>query len=303
MLRLTELRLPLDHSEDALRQAALRRLGIGAADLLASRSRAAATTRASRRRSGSSTRSTWRCGTKPPCSAAAPATRGSAPAPDTRYRFVARAPEPGRPPRPVVVGAGPCGLMAALVLAQMGFRPLILERGQPVRQRTKDTWGLWRRGVLQPESNVQFGEGGAGTFSDGKLYSQIRDPRHLGRKVLEEFVRAGAPEEILWVSKPHIGTFRLVTVVEGMRAEIERLGGEYRFGARVADLADRARPRRRAGTCAAWCSTTARRSRRPTSCWRPATAPATSSPPCSAAAWRWRRSRSRSASASSTRSA
>jgi hypothetical protein len=156
-------------------------------------------------------------------------------APDTRYRFVARAPEPG-PPRPVVVGAGPCGLMAALVLAQMGFRPLVIERGQPVRQRTKDTWGLWRRGVLQPESNVQFGEGGAGTFSDGKLYSQIRDPRHLGRKVLEEFVRAGAPEEILWVSKPHIGTFRLVTVVEGMRAEIERLGGEYRFGARVVDL-------------------------------------------------------------------
>ena len=136
-----------------------------------------------------------------------------------------------------MIGAGPCGLLAALVLAQMGFRPLVLERGQIVRQRTADTWGLWRRGVLQPESNVQFGEGGAGTFSDGKLYSQIRDPRHLGRKVLEEFVRAGAPEEILWVSKPHIGTFRLVTVVEGMRAEIERLGGEYRFNTRVVDLA------------------------------------------------------------------
>ncbi len=178
----------------------------------------------------------WRCGTKPPCSGARNGDPRIAPAPDTRYRFVARAPEPGRTPRPVVIGAGPCGLLAALVLAQMGFRPLILERGQPVRQRTKDTWGLWRRGVLQPESNVQFGEGGAGTFSDGKLYSQIRDPRHLGRKVLEEFVRAGAPEEILWVSKPHIGTFRLVTVVEGMRAEIERLGGEYRFSARVADL-------------------------------------------------------------------
>jgi uncharacterized FAD-dependent dehydrogenase len=126
--------------------------------------------------------------------------------------------------------------MAALLLAQMGFRPLILERGKVVRERTKDTWGLWRRGVLNPESNVQYGEGGAGTFSDGKLYSQIRDPRHYGRKVLAEFVKAGAPEEILYVSKPHIGTFRLVSMVEHIRAEIEALGGEYRFGARVDDL-------------------------------------------------------------------
>jgi uncharacterized protein len=235
MLRLTELRLPLDHPEDALEQAVLRRLGIGASDLLAvtvarrgydARKPAAIslvyTLDVELRDEAAVLR---RCAGDPRV----------APALDTRYRLVARSPEPG-PPRPVVVGAGPCGLMAALVLAQMGFRPLILERGQPVRQRTKDTWGLWRRGVLEPESNVQFGEGGAGTFSDGKLYSQIRDPRHLGRKVLEEFVRAGAPEEILWVSKPHIGTFRLVTVVEGMRAEIERLGGEYRFGARVVDL-------------------------------------------------------------------
>jgi uncharacterized FAD-dependent dehydrogenase len=156
------------------------------------------------------------------------------PAPDTGYRFVARAPEGIR--RPVVVGTGPCGFMAALLLAQMGFRPLILERGKVVRERTKDTWGLWRRGVLNPESNVQYGEGGAGTFSDGKLYSQIRDPRHYGRKVLAEFVKAGAPEEILYVSKPHIGTFRLVSMVEHIRAEIEALGGEYRFGTRVDDL-------------------------------------------------------------------
>jgi uncharacterized FAD-dependent dehydrogenase len=155
-------------------------------------------------------------------------------APDTAYRFVARA--PGGMRRPVVVGTGPCGFMAALLLAQMGFRPLILERGKVVRERTKDTWGLWRRGVLNPESNVQYGEGGAGTFSDGKLYSQIRDPRHYGRKVLAEFVKAGAPEEILYVSKPHIGTFRLVSMVEHIRAEIEALGGEYRFGARVDDL-------------------------------------------------------------------
>jgi uncharacterized FAD-dependent dehydrogenase len=110
----------------------------------------------------------------------------------------------------VVVGFGPCGLFAALILAQMGLRPLVLERGKAVRERTKDTWGLWRQGVLEPESNVQFGEGGAGTFSDGKLWSQISDPRHLTRKVLTEFVKAGAPEEILYVSKPHIGTFRLV---------------------------------------------------------------------------------------------
>jgi uncharacterized FAD-dependent dehydrogenase len=136
----------------------------------------------------------------------------------------------------VVIGAGPCGLFAGLILAQMGFRPLILDRGKVVRERTKDTWGLWRRGVLNPESNVQFGEGGAGTFSDGKLYSQIKDPRHLGRKVLIEFVKAGAPAEILTEAHPHIGTFRLVTMVESLRANIEALGGEYRFQSRVEDL-------------------------------------------------------------------
>jgi hypothetical protein len=136
-----------------------------------------------------------------------------------------------------VIGAGPCGLFAALTLAQMGFRPLILERGREVRARTRDTWGLWRRGVLDPESNVQFGEGGAGTFSDGKLASGVKEANRLGRRVLTEFVAAGAPEEILYVSKPHIGTFRLVAMVEAMRATIEGLGGEYRFGARVVDFA------------------------------------------------------------------
>ncbi|MEO8656791.1 MAG: FAD-dependent oxidoreductase, partial [Ramlibacter sp.] len=129
------------------------------------------------------------------------------------------------PERPVVVGFGPCGIFAALVLAQMGLRPLVLERGKSVRERSRDTWGLWRRRELNPESNVQFGEGGAGTFSDGKLYSQIKDPRHLGRKVMTEFVRAGAPEEILYVAHPHIGTFRLVKVVENMREQIIALGG------------------------------------------------------------------------------
>jgi uncharacterized FAD-dependent dehydrogenase len=138
--------------------------------------------------------------------------------------------------RPVVVGLGPCGLFAALTLAQMGFAPIVLERGKPVRERTRDTWGLWRRGALDPESNVQFGEGGAGLFSDGKLYSQIRDPRHLGRKVLAEFVQAGAPEDILWAAHPHVGTFRLVKVVEALRERITALGGEIRFRQRVVDL-------------------------------------------------------------------
>ncbi len=157
------------------------------------------------------------------------------PTPDMAYRFVAHAPAGGSP-RPVVVGFGPAGIFAALVLAQMGFRPLVLERGKAVRERTRDTWKLWRNNELNPESNVQFGEGGAGTFSDGKLFSQIRDPRHLGRKVLTEFVKAGAPEEILYVAKPHIGTFRLVGMVERMRREIESLGGEIRFQSRVAGL-------------------------------------------------------------------
>jgi uncharacterized FAD-dependent dehydrogenase len=140
------------------------------------------------------------------------------------------------PHRPVVVGFGPCGIFAALTLAQMGFKPIVLERGRSVRQRTKDTWGLWRKRVLTPESNVQFGEGGAGLFSDGKLYSQIKDPRHLGRKVMQEFVNAGAPIEILYESHPHIGTFKLVKVVEHMRDEIVRLGGEIRFEQHLSDV-------------------------------------------------------------------
>lgn len=139
------------------------------------------------------------------------------PTPDTHYYYVAQAPESLKS-RPVVVGFGPCGIFAALILAQMGFKPIVLERGKEVRQRTKDTWGLWRKSELNTESNVQYGEGGAGTFSDGKLYSQIKDPRHLGRKVLTEFVKAGAPEEILYLARPHIGTFRLVSMVENMRA-------------------------------------------------------------------------------------
>ncbi len=157
------------------------------------------------------------------------------PTPDMEYKFVTKAPEK-LASRPVVIGAGPCGLFVALVLAQMGFRPIIIERGKVVRQRTKDTWDLWRKSKLHTESNVQFGEGGAGTFSDGKLYSQIKDPRHLSRKVLTEFVKAEAPEDILTEAHPHIGTFRLVKMVENMRRTIEELGGEYRWESRVADI-------------------------------------------------------------------
>jgi hypothetical protein len=155
--------------------------------------------------------------------------------PDTQYKFVARANDDNNM-RPVVIGFGPCGLFVALLLAQMGFKPIVLERGKEVRQRTKDTFGFWRKKILNTESNVQFGEGGAGTFSDGKLYSQVKDPMHYGRKVMQEFVAAGAPEEILYVSKPHIGTFKLVTMVEQMRAKIIALGGDIRFEQRVDNI-------------------------------------------------------------------
>ena len=158
------------------------------------------------------------------------------PSPDTSYQFVAEAAEHfpvAAQQRPIVIGFGPCGMLAALILAQMGLKPIVLERGQDVRQRTKDTWGLWREGKLNTESNVQYGEGGAGTFSDGKLYSQVKDKRYLGRKVLTEFVKAGAPEEIMYISKPHIGTFKLVSMVENIRNEIIELGGDIRFGCKV----------------------------------------------------------------------
>jgi hypothetical protein len=156
-------------------------------------------------------------------------------APDTEYKHIAHS-STNNLPRPVVVGFGPAGIFAALILAQSGFKPIVLERGKAVRERTQDTWGLWRKSKLNTESNVQFGEGGAGTFSDGKLYSQIKDPKHYGRKVIQEFVKAGAPEEIMYVSHPHIGTFRLVGMVEEMRKTIIELGGEIRFESRVEDI-------------------------------------------------------------------
>jgi uncharacterized FAD-dependent dehydrogenase len=239
MLRLTDIKLPLDHAESALRDAILARLGIAADELTAF----TVAKRSYDARKRGAIVLIYSVDAETPREAelllrmqqADTPLRHVAPTPDTTYRFVARAPAQV-PLRPIVIGIGPCGLFAGLVLAQMGFRPIILERGKEVRERTKDTWGLWRRKILNPESNVQFGEGGAGTFSDGKLYSQITDKQHHGRKVLTEFVAAGAPEEILYVSKPHIGTFRLVSMVEHMRATIEALGGEIRFSSRVDDL-------------------------------------------------------------------
>ncbi|MFS3134891.1 NAD(P)/FAD-dependent oxidoreductase [Gluconacetobacter sacchari] len=240
MIRLTEIRLPLDHQPEALAADIARRLGIAGADLLAHtvfrRGYDA------RKRGAVTLVYTVDCAVRDEEAVLArlAGTPHVGRAPDTSYHFVMRdgADVAGRPGyrRPVVVGAGPCGLLAALLLAQMGLRPLVLERGKVVRERTVDTFALWRKSVLTPESNVQFGEGGAGTFSDGKLYSQVSDPRHYGRKVLHEFVRAGAPEEILYLSKPHIGTFRLVSMVEHIRAEIEALGGAYRFDSRVEDI-------------------------------------------------------------------
>ena len=239
MLRITDLRLPLNHAETALRPAIAARLGVSDAALKSftvfKRSFDA------RKKSAVVLIYTIDCELDDEAGAlnrlaGQPQIR---PTPDTGYHFVAQAPTDFHATdrrRPLVIGFGPCGIFAALLLAQMGLRPIVLERGRPVRERTKDTWGLWRQGVLDAESNVRFGEGGAGTFSDGKLWSQISDPRHLTRKVLNEFVKAGAPEEILFIAKPHIGTFRLVGVVEKMRAEIESLGGEVRFGQRVTDV-------------------------------------------------------------------
>ncbi|MBV1922041.1 MAG: hypothetical protein KUG73_15290, partial [Pseudomonadales bacterium] len=241
MLRLTNIKLPLDHSSSELQQEVIRTLELQESEFIGlsifkrsydARKKnlifliysldveltAEAETRCLEQFSGKSF---------------------IRPSPDMRYKFVAEKaidfPQ-AEQQRPVIIGFGPCGILAALLLAQMGLKPIVIERGQDVRQRTKDTWGLWRDRKLNEESNVQFGEGGAGTFSDGKLYSQIKDPKFHGRKVLNEFVKAGAPEEILYVSKPHIGTFKLVKMVENMRAEIVALGGEIRFGEKLESL-------------------------------------------------------------------
>lgn len=235
MIRLTDIKLPLDHAEGAVEAAIRAKLGLGKDSL---RGHAVF-----RRGYDARKRGAIQLIYTLDVEVADEETilkrhaddKHVQPTPDTSYRFVAQAPQDLKQ-RPIVIGFGPCGLFAGLLLAQMGYRPIILDRGKAVRERTVDTWGLWRKRKLEPESNVQYGEGGAGTFSDGKLHSQISDPHHHGRKVLTEFVKAGAPEEILYVSKPHIGTFRLVSMVESMRETIQSLGGEIRFSQRVDDL-------------------------------------------------------------------
>ncbi len=235
MLRLTQIKLPLDHAEDALKVAILKKLQIAANALVgysifkrsydARKKGAIALVYILDVETKQDAQLLKRLKRDPHVSAT----------PDMTYRPVARAPA-NLAMRPIVIGTGPCGMFVGLMLAQMGFRPILIERGKPVRERTVDTFGFWRKKILNPESNAQFGEGGAGTFSDGKLYSQISDPEHYGRKVLTELVKAGAPPEILYVSKPHIGTLKLVAIVQRIRAEIESLGGEYRFQSRVDDI-------------------------------------------------------------------
>lgn len=235
MLRLNEIKLPLDHPESALPEAILKKLQISAVDLMGytifKRSYDA-------RKKGNimlvyivdvdtpQEKALLKRFKKDP---------HVVPTPDMTYRLVTQAPL-GSDVRPIVIGTGPCGMFAGLLLAQMGFRPLLLERGKSVRDRSVDTFGFWLKKRLNPESNAQFGEGGAGTFSDGKLYSQVRDPKHYGRKVLTELVKAGAAPEILYVNRPHIGTYRLVKIVQNLRAAIEALGGEIRFQCRVEEI-------------------------------------------------------------------
>ncbi len=235
MIHIIELRLPIDHAPEALPTAIVKRLGISANDLL----KIDIFKRSYDARKNIALAFTYIVDVIVKNEAAVlerfvddPQVRLT---PDTSYHYVAQvtAQTPCPALRPVVIGLGPCGIFAALLLAQMGLKPLVLERGKAVRERTQDTWKLWRKNVLNPESNVQFGEGGAGTFSDGKLYSQIKDPKFYGRKVIQEFIKAGAPAEILYVAKPHIGTFRLVGIVETMRQEIIALGGEIRFSQKV----------------------------------------------------------------------
>jgi len=235
MLRLSNFKLPLEHSENELRAAILQKLAINESDLI----HYSVYKRSYDARQKQKIYFIYALDVDTHKNTALlekfAQDTSVKERPDDTYQFVGHAPE-NITERPIVVGMGPCGLFAGLILAQMGFKPIILERGKAVRERTVDTFGLWRKRKLNEESNVQFGEGGAGTFSDGKLYTQIKDPKHHSRKVLNEFVAAGAPEEILYLSKPHIGTFRLVSMVEKMRHTIEALGGEVRFEQRVDEV-------------------------------------------------------------------
>lgn len=241
MLRLTDIKLPLDHSSSALKQEVIRKLKLQDSELL----ELTIFKRSYDARKSDSIFLIYSLDVELTAAAETRCLEQFAgqgfvkPSPDMDYKFVAEKPAnfpQGEQQRPVIIGFGPCGILAALLLAQMGLKPIVIERGQDVRQRTKDTWGLWRDRELNVESNVQYGEGGAGTFSDGKLYTQIKDPKFYGRKVITEFIKAGAPEEILFVSKPHIGTFKLVKMMENIRADIIALGGEIRFGEKLEHL-------------------------------------------------------------------
>ncbi len=243
MLRITEIKLPLDHAEGALKSAIAKKLNSPETDI----TEFSIFKRGTDARKRDAILFVYTIDVAVKNEAALlkkiKSDKGISLTPDTSYQFVATAAanikglQHKKTLRPIVVGFGPAGIFAALILAQSGFKPIVLERGKAVRERTKDTWAMWRKGELNPESNVQFGEGGAGTFSDGKLYSQIKENGFYGRKVLNEFVKAGAPPEILYLSHPHIGTFKLVGMVEAMRANIIALGGEIRFESRVDDIA------------------------------------------------------------------
>lgn len=241
MIRLTEIKLPLDHSEADLQQAILRKLHLKPQDLRGYE----IYKRSSDARNKAAIVWVYIVDVDTPQEFQLLKRFKKDPhvsqTPDMAYHPVVTA-SPQRSnrlesERPIIVGMGPAGLFAGLLLAQMGFCPLILERGKPVRERTKDTFAFWKeQGAFNPESNVQFGEGGAGMFSDGKLYSQVRDPQHYSRKVLLEFVEAGASSEIFYVNRPHIGTFKLVGIVQNMRRKIQELGGEIRFESQVVDV-------------------------------------------------------------------
>ena len=235
MLRLTEIRLPLDHDQNAIQKAILDVLHIAPHDLkgfsIIKQSYDA--------RKNDAILFVYTLDVETEKEDAILQDLDSFPnvrkSPDQTFEFTIKA-KPFIKERPVIIGSGPCGYFAALALAQMGYKPLVLERGKPVKERAADTFGFWKKGILDPDSNVQFGEGGAGTFSDGKLHTQIKDREFIGRKVLAEFIHAGAPPEIAYISKPHIGTFKLVGVVENLRKTIEALGGKIRFGAKVEEL-------------------------------------------------------------------
>lgn len=232
MLRLTEVKLPLDHTEADLKAAILQKLKITSADLQSF----SVFKRSYDARKKNAISLVYALDVETPkqkqlLKRFKKAGRVS-PTPNMDYRYVAKAPA-DLAQRPIVIGVGPCGMFAALLLAQMGFRPIVLERGKAVHERSQDTFGFWSKRKFNPTSNAQFGEGGAGTFSDGKLYSRIKDNDHHGRKVLHELVAAGAVPEILYISKPHIGTYRLVKIVENIRNKVTELGGEIRFQNRV----------------------------------------------------------------------